>query len=475
MPTKLILRFSNFGYDTIQEHKKYIDDPKRGGSVWWGWWKKEGVDPDVRDELSQLSLPVETGLFNRNQNKFYRSLVKAVQIPKKSNRMTSPNKNQTPGYYRYEPCAAWFLIAEIFEVSRDQFEYQFGSIPFGERTLHLRTMVDTTAQKDKEGPSLPAPFKTDSDTILHLSDLHFGGDYGYPQISAGTDWSLCDRLIQDLEGVRVGVVLVSGDVITQARHRDYKKVTAFLQKLATCLGLDVVRQLVVVPGNHDIRLTSKPDKRQVIRNAVNWKQEKPFRNFLKQLHGVECEVPRVERICLKGQLIEILAMNSVRLRYKPWKDYGFVDWSLYRDMLGPSTALEGGPLRIAVLHHHLLSAFPIEMPIEDRPISITVDAGEVLVGLQRLGFRVVLQGHQHVPRVSRVSRGLRNDNGSLDALDHPIYIISGGSSGSKRLYDPMPLNTYSLLTLGSNHIHLRIRQYNKGRNPETYIEDHLPL
>ena len=61
-----------------------------------------------------------------------------------------------------------------------------------------------------------------ADTILHLSDLHFGADFGFPledRPGEGVDRHqlvelLSRHIVQEL-GVRVGVVVVSGDLITR--------------------------------------------------------------------------------------------------------------------------------------------------------------------------------------------------------------------------------------------------------------------
>lgn len=469
MSAKLILRFADFGYDTIQEHKVYTEEPGLGGSVWWGWWKKDGVDLDFRTELAQLRPPIWVGLFNR-KGKFYRCRAEAIRVARETDRIASPVPEQTPAYYRQHACAAWFNLSQIVEITRAEFIREFGPVPSDERTLYLQFRMNL---EEAAAPTIPEPFYADGDTILHLSDLHFGEDHGYPDKSFGAESSLYDRLVRDLTGleVQIGLVVVSGDVLTRCNANRFYDVEEFLRRLADVLKVDVGRQLVVVPGNHDIELSEKRD--EVVAKAIAFPHERPFRDFLRRLHGNPYGIARVERVSLRGLLVEVMAMNSVRLRYKPLKEYGYVDWSLYQDMLPAPTLGAPIPFRIAVLHHHLISAFPVEMPVEDRPISITVDAGEILEGLQRLRFRLVLHGHQHVPRVSKVARALRNEDGSLGSLEHPIFVIGGGSSGAKRLYDPMPLNTYSLLTPSHDGITFWIRQYNKGREPDTYVKHKL--
>ena len=86
-------------------------------------------------------------------------------------------------------------------------------------------------------------------------------------------------------------------------------------------------------------------------------------------------------------------------------------------------------VRIAVLHHHLVPAPREEVPTTDYPlasVSVTVDAGAVIAGLQRHHFELALHGHQHVPAATNVSRGVVDDgshdlsglSAHLTVLDH---------------------------------------------------------
>lgn len=471
MPGALVLRFSDFlpDMDTIEEHRVFITNKDLGGYVWWGWWKKGRVDGTVEPELAKLKTPLIAGLFNRKAGRFYRSKISQIHVHPEGTRLPSPEPEQTPSYYREENCAAWFKMVEILDITRADFIRDFGLIFVGEETLRIRPTMPDPIQK------LVEPFRTEGDTILHISDPHFGGEHGFPYVSAGAESSLFDRIRKDVEDLKkpIGLIVVSGDILSSCDGFYYRNIEDFLRGIAEVFRLDITRQIVVVPGNHDIHLqTEKPD---VIRDATDSSHEWEFREFLHRLHGEKRDIPRIERLLLGEHLVEIMAMNSVKLRHMPLPEYGYVDWSLYENMLTPLDPTDPLTIRIAVLHHHLISAFPIEMPKEEESrISVTVDAGEVLEGLQRLRFRVVLHGHQHVPWVTRVARGTRTEQGELENLDWPIYIIAGGSSGSDRLYSPMPMNTYNLLNLADSGIQLSTRVYNSGMRPYGYISTLLP-
>jgi len=93
--------------------------------------------------------------------------------------------------------------------------------------------------------------------ILHLSDLHFGGDWS-EQDRAYRELALNDllRALGETEpGWRPDIVCISGDVGYRGLEADYKEAEVWFQKLALALDLGLSR-FVVCPGNHDYnRLT----------------------------------------------------------------------------------------------------------------------------------------------------------------------------------------------------------------------------
>jgi hypothetical protein len=85
--------------------------------------------------------------------------------------------------------------------------------------------------------------KAPGDAILHLSDLHFGSDYGFPLVrpipGRGMDAlplveKISSRIFQEL-GIRVGVVVVSGDLITRGLQMRTRTLGAFWSPYSTHL------------------------------------------------------------------------------------------------------------------------------------------------------------------------------------------------------------------------------------------------
>jgi 3',5'-cyclic AMP phosphodiesterase CpdA len=80
-------------------------------------------------------------------------------------------------------------------------------------------------------------------TIVHLSDLHFGGFADLKQIEA---------LDSFLPSLNPTAVAVSGDLTQRARHGEFQAAHLFLKRVRA------VAPTLVVPGNHDIQWWRSP-------------------------------------------------------------------------------------------------------------------------------------------------------------------------------------------------------------------------
>jgi 3',5'-cyclic AMP phosphodiesterase CpdA len=80
-------------------------------------------------------------------------------------------------------------------------------------------------------------------TVVHLSDLHFGGYADLAQIEA------LETLLPTLGAA---AMVVSGDLSQRARHGEFQAAHAFLQRLRQSAPV------LVIPGNHDIEWWRSP-------------------------------------------------------------------------------------------------------------------------------------------------------------------------------------------------------------------------
>lgn len=79
--------------------------------------------------------------------------------------------------------------------------------------------------------------------LLHLADLHFGGVADIRQIEA------LERIIPDL---RPDAVVISGDIAQRARHGEFQRARAFVQRAQE------TAPVYLLPGNHDVTWWWRP-------------------------------------------------------------------------------------------------------------------------------------------------------------------------------------------------------------------------
>jgi 3',5'-cyclic AMP phosphodiesterase CpdA len=80
-------------------------------------------------------------------------------------------------------------------------------------------------------------------TIVHLSDLHFGGHADLQQVEA---------LEEFLPSLNPTAIVVSGDLSQRARHGEFQAAHVFLHRV------QMKTPTIVVPGNHDIEWWKSP-------------------------------------------------------------------------------------------------------------------------------------------------------------------------------------------------------------------------
>ena len=80
-------------------------------------------------------------------------------------------------------------------------------------------------------------------TLVHLSDLHFGGFADLQQIEA---------LEEFLPGLNPTAIVVSGDLTQRARHGEFQAAHVFLHRMR------MKSPALIVPGNHDIEWWRSP-------------------------------------------------------------------------------------------------------------------------------------------------------------------------------------------------------------------------
>jgi len=474
----ILLRFRDFDADSIREHEALRAEV---GYVWWGWWKKKD-EPERGSALRETKValeagPLDIGLFDRSTDRFYSARVVDCAFVDGKTPLPSPEPENTPAYYRAKQVPAWFRIVEFHELTPSTFTKRFSLPPIGIRTFFVTTKEEIEELREEVAPRSEIP-QLKGSTILHISDLHFGDHHGFPISNEIGRRPVLDIILNDIASLcsdedQVGFVVVSGDITSGAdANMLFYPALPIFQELVRRLSISK-EHVVFVPGNHDLPLNDY--------SHIDYHHEFAFRAFLEKFYGKPTETLGFRKFYLPdNRMLEVLLVNSVHLRKPELKRFGYVGWPLYEAILAEQETVEN-TLRLAVMHHHLIPAVREELldpKFPEAGVSVTLDAGAVLEGLQKHGFPIVMHGHQHTPCVSRVSRG-RYQDGSLDiaGLDAPLYVLAGGSAGVRadRLSPEMPENTYSLLRIHNGSAQLRVRRFTSAGVVRDHIVTELDL
>src|SRR5205823_4198371 len=121
-------------------------------------------------------VPIRIGLVNRTgDERLYIANCSSCAIGD-GHAIPSPEPSLTPSYYSDGHFPAWFRLSRIELVNPNDFLREFGGIPSLNPTLY-----EVRGQLVIPGPSWNLnPIKAEGEAILHISDLHFGADHGYP-------------------------------------------------------------------------------------------------------------------------------------------------------------------------------------------------------------------------------------------------------------------------------------------------------
>lgn len=456
----IALRFrdTTVGIDTIEAHRALLES---NGSVGWGWWKK-AFEPDQAQairELLAVSGQILVALIDRTRERNFLCECVGFSEPRETPAETVPE------YYRrhINDVAGIFVLRSMEEVEFDrELAAAIGDQTFlwaGRRANAMPSHVAEPAQ---------APGRS---CVLHLSDLHFGADYGFRR--QGEDLPIGDNrrtlaecLLFDLERVGaihdIAAVIVTGDFMTQGRFNDEARRAALAEFEELRAGLRLGReQIVAVPGNHDV-VRYAPDavvdvRDRAIETQTRYEHETHFRTFVSELVGRDWReaLNYVRRIHLSDADLDVCVLNSCTIAATEWTEYGYVG----RSGLDTIAELqryraERPTFRFLALHHHLLPVAGVEAP-QSRGVTLTLDAADILAAAQRSGVHVALHGHQHKPKIALYQNFGLNGEPTRDGL----YVVANGSAGVRTARLPHgERNTYCLFRLGANSMDLCIRE-----------------
>lgn len=302
--------------------------------------------------------------------------------------------------------------------------------------------------------------------IIHLSDLHFGPGHVFTMDSTADGAhpaalgmpTLADKLIEDLEDPaqdptrpRMGeslvvsaepgfsippmpkIVCLSGDFTQTAQLAEFQQAESLIQRLQgnAVIGLPPKGEgIFVCPGNHDVNWTSTDD-------AIRWDQ---YANFLTRITG---KIHRAKeaahfggvQLCGPARTL-VLSLNTETKVFDEDGEKSRGDlhpmqlaWARKQlEALAPEVRRDY--VKVAIVHHH-----PVLLPSSaeaGRGYDAITGADKLLPMLHEHGFHVVLHGHKHYPHTFR--EDVRN--AFVQSGDHSLFIVAGGTCGSKALPTP---------------------------------------
>jgi predicted phosphodiesterase len=432
-----------------------------GGQVGWGWWKKTFEPEEAEKILKLLDDQREIGivLIDRTAERAYRCTCVGFVKPKEV------KADIIPQYYRdhIEETAGVFILRTIEDQKYDR---ALADAIREQTFLWIGAVADPALGHTAAAAKAPG-----RSCVLHLSDLHFGKDYGFRL--QGQDVAIGDGrktltacIVADLDRLGltndVAAVIVTGDFMTHGDWADAPRRAALAEFDALRKRLALEKdQIIVVPGNHDVVRYSDSSKIDVRENAVekqaNYEHETMFRTFVDELVGRswKASLNYVRRVHLGEADLDVCVLNSCTIAATEWTEYGYVG----RNGLDAIAELakqtpERPTFRFLAIHHHLLPVANVEAP-KSKGVTLTLDASDILAAAQRAGVNVALHGHQHKPKIAMYQSLPLNG----DPVGAPIHVIANGSAGARNeRLPPGERNTYCLFRLREDAIEMWIRE-----------------
>lgn len=262
-------------------------------------------------------------------------------------------------------------------------------------------------------------------------------------------------LCRHIDRARPLYIIVTGDVchIPDAKTEGVERLRSLvvgLRKKAVA-----VPELVLVPGNHDIRrvggkrLSHYRDMIQALSKALSTAVSGT------KVTGVGDSVPLVTEFIDGPDRLLVFGLDSCLKESESSAGLGYLGQDqlerLERKL--EDHAGESFP-KIVVLHHHLVPVDQLEMK-EKNPPSVVLDTHVLLTLMRKHGIRLVLHGHRHNPVITQVDEQWR----AVGSTSNPQALIIG--AGSACAWNA-PVRQFGLYDITGNLVQVRSFE-DKGR------------
>ena len=254
---------------------------------------------------------------------------------------------------------------------------------------------------------------TDTLTLLHLSDIHFGLE----------DRAALDGVLEAIAAQRPAAVLITGDLTMRARTREFAAARAWIGALDVPVTVEV--------GNHDLPYFNL------------WERfTDPYRRF----RGIEqlLELP----LALPGlAVIPLLTTVKVQPRW-PWSE-GCVTPAALAETLAAIDRVPAGIRVLVTVHHPLIERGP-------RGQLLTIGGSAAMAALAGRRVAAVLSGHVHDP-FDLVA----------DTPDGPLRMIGAGTLSRRIRSTPA---SYNELTITPDAITVKVCNFAAVRTADMQLD-----
>jgi DNA repair exonuclease SbcCD nuclease subunit len=510
----MILRFRDLGRnagETINLHQAKI---RPHTYTWWGWWHKAGetIPSETFRALSNIidkAGSLNVLLFDTGTSTLYPATITEMRWDPRFEEIDSPEGDATPDYYRGRKFKAWYRMTNIGDPTKDAAQLRewsyvdiheffetkktifkdfdgkqvssFEELRHQDRTIwfvrrfragdkvHEILLYDTSRTHPTNFPE--QIIESHSARLLWLSDIHFSKNHhAFPiQDDMQKGNRLAEAIRKDLEALgfkEVGGIIITGDLTWQGSEDEFNLVRSFLRDIMSWSTL-TQEQVIICPGNHDIRFSTKPWETGKLVPKASEDSTKNFEKFYTDFFSVQ---PNEYLACgrrfllARSFVMELVSLNSSRLRQTEdvFQGQGFVgddqrtfvaSEMKWRDFDENAPR----PLRIALLHHHVVPVVPDDVATYGQQLSLVYDAGALCNWIVKHRINLVLHGHMHHTKVVKETRSL----GLLEhnAQWHQFTIASMGSTGVELNHNLLDRkNVYGLIEFSKTGIRLRVRE-----------------
>lgn len=519
---KYLFRYRDMVASTLVEHQKIIE---KNGACWWGWWKRpaETIRFEIWAELADQTgrgEPVMVGLFDSGAGTVRIARVIDIVVSRSPGDKSDTHpavpedeKGLVPKYYRKSSFSHAWLKLDLIQMDDLDFfgRYSFSSVPklpnYSEAVLSMLTNkvvldanelrgMDTTIwnirpriDSDNDEKVLLStqglteaisnePLYANSQFILHLTDAHFAVDKFRDQHIWRLDgeddnegFSLVESISGALADQSVGIIVITGDFTFIGSPEEFELAASSVNKLLGAFDLGV-ENLVMIPGNHDIKWTREDAYEDDAKVAVaSAEATTNYRDFYERVyrHNAHKGLAMGRRYLMpNGMAVEICGVNSSSL--ETGKNFlagiGRVQEKTFEEVSRELGWQEESTLalRILALHHHLSLTENLE-PYADAPrgFGIAVDAPRIQRLAAQKGVQLVLHGHKHRAFIWRSGVYELPEHTNTKYRLGDLSIVGGGSVGSSETEGNR--NYFNILDVSPSGIELTIF---RGENGGTF-------